>query len=327
MEKDIKILLIVLLVGLVVLIYLNNNNSSVQHFTTDTLEESKKRALTNKSNETENSMKENQETSNKIMSNINRNEKSNSNDDLDNLISSEDVRNSVNMNNKWINPLSAGVNSERSQNSDDQQLDELMREVNMGSRNAISSEQAKLFNDRVKSVNSSNGYRKVSYDSDFRVDFNGMAGSSAKDELDKLYEESNVFSGDNNRNNSNFKGMSEPANNNYASPDTNAFKNNAQTQQDKVMQLFDNKNYLPNDSKTDQNLSKGFQILDNPTSVDNPNLIPVLRSVPVSSTLGSKRNSTYDIRAEPPNPKTVVAPFLNSSIMPDIYASQRGCLN
>ena len=326
MTKDIKILLILLLVGLVVLIYLNNN-SSVQHFTTDTLEESKKRALTNKNNETENSIKENQETSNKIMSDINRNQKSNSDDDLDNLISSEDVRSAENVNSKWVNPLSAGVNGERNQNSDDQQLDELMREVNMGSRNASSTEEAKLFKDRVKSVNSANGYRKVSYDSDFRVDFNGMAGKSAKDELDKLFNESNVFTDVSERNNSNFKGMSAPSDNNYASPDTSAFKNNAQTQQDKVMQLFDNKNYLPNNSKTDQSLAAGFQILDNPVAVDNPNLIPVLRSIPVSSTLGSKRNSTYDIRAEPPNPKTVVAPFLNSSIMPDIYASQRGCLN
>jgi hypothetical protein len=327
MSKDIKILLIVLLVGLVVLIYLNNN-SSVQHFTTDSLEDSKKRALTNKNNETENSIKENQLTSDKIMSDINKNQKINSDDDLDNLITSDDVKSAENINDKWMNPLSSGVNTEKALNSDDQQLDELMREVNMGSRNSSPSEQAQLFKDRVKSVNSSNGYRKVSYDSDFRVDFNGLAGKSAKDELDKLYEESNVFVSDSdNRNNSNFKGMTETFDNNYASPDTNAFKNNAQTQQDKVMQLFDNKNYLPNQNKTDQNLSKGFQILDNPTSVDNPNLIPVLRSIPVSSTLGSKRNSTYDIRAEPPNPKTVVAPFLNSSIMPDIYASQRGCLN
>jgi len=318
MEKDIKILLIVLLAGLVVLIYLQNNNSSVQHFTTDTVEESKQRALSSKNNESENSSKENQETTNKIMSDILKN------DAAINRISPDDVKNAENSSNSWINPLSNGVNPERSNNSDDQQLDELIREVNMGSRNAMSSEQAALFKDRVKSVNASNGYRKVSYDSDFRVDFNGMAGKSAKDELDKLYDESNVFSSNDERNNSNFKGMS--SDNNYASPDTSAFKSTPQTQQDKVNQLFNNKNYLHNSDKNEPSLSKGFQILDNPVSVDNPNLIPVLRSIPVSSTLGSKRNSTYDIRAEPPNPKTVIAPFLNSSIMPDIYASQRSCL-
>src|SRR3989338_7221502 len=84
--------------------------------------------------------------------------------------------------------------------------------------------------------------------------------------------------------------------------------------------------YLPNGNLTNPKLEEGFQILNNPVSVSNPNLIPVLKSIPVSSTLGSNKNSTYDIRAEPPCPKTVVSPFLNSSIMPDIYATQRGCL-
>ena len=73
-------------------------------------------------------------------------------------------------------------------------------------------------------------------------------------------------------------------------------------------------------------LTKGFQILDNPVAVSNPNLIPVLKSIPGSSVMGSNKNQTYDIRAEPPCPKTVVSPFLNSSIMPDIYSTQRGCL-
>jgi hypothetical protein len=92
------------------------------------------------------------------------------------------------------------------------------------------------------------------------------------------------------------------------------------------MNLYNSNNYLPNESMTNPNLAKGFQILDNPVDVSNPNLIPVLKSIPVSSTLGSKRNSTYDIRAEPPNPKTTISPFLNSDIMPDVYATNRGCL-
>jgi hypothetical protein len=99
-----------------------------------------------------------------------------------------------------------------------------------------------------------------------------------------------------------------------------------QTQQEKVMALYNSNEYLPNNDLLDNKLTKGFQILENPVSVSNPNLIPVLKSIPVSSILGSKRNSTWDIRAEPPCPKTVVSPFLNSSIMPDIYATQRGCL-
>jgi hypothetical protein len=95
---------------------------------------------------------------------------------------------------------------------------------------------------------------------------------------------------------------------------------------EKVLNLYNSNSYLPNDKLLNPELTKGFQILENPVSVKNPNLIPVLKSIPVSSVLGSKRNSTWDIRSEPPCPKTVVSPFLNSSIMPDIYATQRGCL-
>lgn len=36
---------------------------------------------------------------------------------------------------------------------------------------------------------------------------------------------------------------------------------------------------------------------------------------------GSNKNMTYDIRSEPPCPKTVISPFLNSSIMPDTKVS------
>jgi hypothetical protein len=97
-------------------------------------------------------------------------------------------------------------------------------------------------------------------------------------------------------------------------------------QKEKVLNLYNSNEYLPNEALTNDKLTKGFQILDNPVSVANPNLIPVLKSIPVSSILGSNKNATYDIRAEPPCPKTVVSPFLNSSIMPDIYSTQRGCL-
>jgi hypothetical protein len=68
-------------------------------------------------------------------------------------------------------------------------------------------------------------------------------------------------------------------------------------------------------------LPANYQILHNPVPTD-PNAIPILRSIPVSSTLGSTYNMNYNISANPPNPKTVVSPFLNSSIMPNIYTSR-----
>lgn len=79
-----------------------------------------------------------------------------------------------------------------------------------------------------------------------------------------------------------------------------------------------------------ESANQEFQVLNNPVSTRNNDLVPVLKSIPVSSTIGSMKNMIYDIRVEPPCPKTVVSPFLNSSIMPpflnssimpDIYSS------
>jgi hypothetical protein len=129
--------------------------------------------------------------------------------------------------------------------------------------------------------------------------------------------------------------MSENNDNTYGNANLNDFKasgsgsgtgSQLQTQQDKVMQLYNSNEYLPNNNMLDNKLTDGFQILDNPVAVSNPSLIPTLKSIPVSSIMGSNKNQTYDIRAEPPCPKTVISPFLNSSIMPDIYSTQRGCL-
>ena len=157
-------------------------------------------------------------------------------------------------------------------------------------------------------------------------------------EIRKFLEETNVFNDTNENNSSNYSGYDDNdsnlsdnsssgrQNNQFAPANIKPFESNGNSQKDKIMNLYNSNNYLPNESKTNPNLAKGFQILDNPVDVSNPNLIPVLKSIPVSSTLGSKRNSTYDIRAEPPNPKSTFSPFLNSDIMPDIYATNRGCL-
>ena len=141
-----------------------------------------------------------------------------------------------------------------------------------------------------------------------------------------MYDNSLVFRNNEYNTNGNFTGFSDPSQT-YGNANLNDFKSSGpQTQQEKIMSLYNSNEYLPNNDLLNKNLTKGFQILDNPVAVSNPNLIPVLKSIPVSSVLGSNKNQTYDIRAEPPCPKTVVSPFLNSSIMPDIYSTQRGCL-
>ena len=230
------------------------------------------------------------------------------------------------------NPLVEDVNTDRNSlmNSDQKVLDKLIKEVNTGNDLIVDNPRSELYRNRSKSINSAKKYRKISYkDSDYRYDFNedGSPSQTSQDELNSLYDDAIVFRNNEYNTNGNFTGMSDDNDKNYGNANLNDFKpSGPQTQQEKVMQLYNSNEYLPNNNMLDKKLTKGFQILDNPVAVSNPNLIPVLKSIPVSSVMGSNKNQTYDIRSEPPCPKTVVSPFLNSSIMPDIYSTQRGCL-
>ena len=232
----------------------------------------------------------------------------------------------------FTNPMIQDVNNDRNSMSSDQAaLQELIREVNTGNDLQIDSAQAQVYRDKARSIDAApeGTYRKISYkDSKYRYDFDndGSPSQDSQDELNSLYDDALVFRNNEYTQNTNFTGYSK-GNQSYGDANLKDFTpKGKQTQQEKVMALYNSNEYLPNNDLLDNKLTKGFQILENPVSVSNPNLIPVLKSIPVSSVLGSKRNSTWDLRAEPPCPKTVVSPFLNSSIMPDIYATQRGCL-
>ena len=230
------------------------------------------------------------------------------------------------------NPLGEDINSERNSiddDSDQQVLDELIKEVNTGNDLIVDNPKSELYKSKSRSINSAKKYRNISYkDSGYRYDFNdeGDPSQSSQDELNSMYEDALVFRNNEYNTNGNFKGLNE-SDQMYGNANLEDFKpSGPQTQQEKIMSLYNSNEYLPNNNLLDKKLTKGFQILDNPVAVSNPNLIPVLKSIPVSSVMGSNRNQTYDVRAEPPCPKTVVSPFLNSSIMPDIYSTQRGCL-
>ena len=248
------------------------------------------------------------------------------------------------------NPMDENINKLRNNVSsskiDNNVLEELINEVNTGNDLRVNSTENKIFQDRSRSVNSAKNYRKVSYaDSEYRYNFNGNENNSDFSELSNYTNEANNILDNRKTNNTTFNGFPD-GNINFTKNDNNQsvrgylnqnelygeanlkdFTNQKpENQQQKVMNLYNSDSYLPNEKYMNPQLTEGFQILENPVSVNNPNLIPVLRSIPVSSVLGSNRNSTYDIRSEPPNPKTVVSPFLNSSIQPDIYATNRGCL-
>ena len=215
--------------------------------------------------------------------------------------------------------------------SNQQALQKLIEDVNVGNTLLVNSPEADLYRDKAKSIDAAppGTYRKISYkDSKYRQDFDndGSPSQSSQDELNSLYDDSLIFKNNEYLNNNGYTGFNEN-NTTFGNANLKDFTpKGKQTQQEKIMALYNSNEYLPNNDLLDSNLSKGFQILENPVSVANPSLIPVLKAIPVSSILGSKKNSTWDLRAEPPCPKTVVSPFLNSSIMPDIYATQRGCL-
>jgi hypothetical protein len=366
MPQDIKFLLLLLIVALILLIFFQNNNNSCKTNEMRTNEMRTNEMRTNRNRrlrrenfagdsqylEDENQMGNNNQMMNesnkeKIINNIIMRERENRQDqELDSMIYDD----SQTSQESFENPIDENINMLRDDTSsskvDNRALEELIREVNTGNDLRVNSTENKIFQDRSRSINSANKYRPVSYaESGYRYNFNGNETNSDFSELASYTNEANNILDNRKNNNSTFNGYPD-GNVNFTKNDNNMsvrgylnqneiygqanlkqFTNTKpESQQQKVMDLYNSDAYLPNDKFSDPNLTKGFQILENPVSVNNPNLIPVLKSIPVSSVMGSNRNSTYDIRSEPPNPKTVVSPFLNSSIQPDIYATNRGCL-
>ena len=365
MQKDIRLLLVFLIIAIAVLVWLQwyycnpvpnegelSNLNTMQHFEVDNKTQqynmnkdsinqpiyssTKTKGLSEKIDHEDKarSSRESQKVTSRIVDNIlkNENEQNKKLRFFDDSLTEEITDNNLFENNTLLdNPLTADINTDKNSlmDSDQQVLDELIKEVNTGNDLVANSPQSELYKSKTKSINSAKKYRNISYkDSGYRYDFNedGDPSQVSQDELNSMYDDSLVFRNNEYNTNDNFKGMNE-TDQTYGGANLNDFKSSKpQTQQEKIMSLYNSNEYLPNNNLLDKKLTKGFQILDNPVAVSNPNLIPVLKSIPVSSVMGSNRNQTYDIRAEPPCPKTVVSPFLNSSIMPDIYSTQRGCL-
>jgi len=276
-------------------------------------------------------------TSEKIENSINivDNILQSTNNQLDSVI--DDSSNNSSMSNEWENPLLQNINPNRNNIQGVSALQDLMNEVNQNNALQVNSQENTLFQKKARGLNSApvNQFRKISYkDSNYRTDFNGDGiSASSQSQLDSLYDNALVFHNDEYQNNNNFTGndLSESqygkVETQYGRAGIEGFTSGPQSQEQKVQSMFDSNNYLPNASLTNPNLEKGFQILESPTSVTNPNLIPVLKAMSVSSVLGSKRNSSQDLRGDPSsNPKTIISPWNNSSILPDIYSANRGCI-
>lgn len=74
-------------------------------------------------------------------------------------------------------------------------------------------------------------------------------------------------------------------------------------------ELFDVDKYLPQELNNDF-----FETMPEPVSIKNRHLINISKPIGINTIGTSLRNASYDLRAEPANPRQIVSPFLNSSI-------------
>jgi hypothetical protein len=79
-----------------------------------------------------------------------------------------------------------------------------------------------------------------------------------------------------------------------------------------VEDLFNSQNYLPKEAN-----DEWFKTQKEPVSVKNRHLINVVKPVGINTVQTSLRNASRDFRGNPPCPKFVSSPWLNSSIEPD----------
>lgn len=77
-------------------------------------------------------------------------------------------------------------------------------------------------------------------------------------------------------------------------------------------ELYDADKYLPQEINKDW-----FEVPAEPVSVKNRHLVNVIRPFGIDTIVSSKKGAGQDLRGTIPNPKTVVSPWLNSSIEPD----------
>jgi hypothetical protein len=76
--------------------------------------------------------------------------------------------------------------------------------------------------------------------------------------------------------------------------------------------IFKAEDYLPKEKKDDW-----FEVMPEAISVKNRHLINVTRPVGVNTIGTTLKNPSYDIRGNPPCPKFVVSPWMQSSYEPD----------
>lgn len=148
------------------------------------------------------------------------------------------------------------------------------------------------------------GYKNVSYSK-------GMRGNLGGSDWESYFEQNN-----------NVIGNSETGDNDQFMPvdetgDKHAvFKSNGapcgSSQNCEPEELYDVDKMLPQEVNNDW-----FEVAPEPISVKNRHLINITKPIGIDTIGSSKKNASYDLRGAPNCPKTVVSPWLESSISPD----------
>ena len=135
----------------------------------------------------------------------------------------------------------------------------------------------------------------------------GVRGNVQSDEWDTYFDTNKDFINDGyTKNNNEFQPLDE-TNGNLSNYSGSGHK------QVSAEDLFKVDKLLPQEVKHDW-----FETMPEPIKVSNRHLVNVTKPVGINTISSSHKNPSYDLRGNPPCPKFVVSPFLNSSYPPDL---------
>jgi hypothetical protein len=149
-------------------------------------------------------------------------------------------------------------------------------------------------------------YKRSSYSGNNR----GNLGPSTWDNY--FDSNNNVIGNGNSGDNNNFLPSSDGNDQSYALFKSKGRDTCGSNQNCEPEDLHDIDRYLPQEVNDDW-----FEVVPEPISVKNRNLVNIVKPIGVGTLANSKRNTSHDIRGAPACPKFAVSPWANSSIEPD----------
>lgn len=144
--------------------------------------------------------------------------------------------------------------------------------------------------------------------------YNGSnRGTYPTSQWNQFFDQNNNIMGNSmNDNNSQFAPTDETTKGEFASFKQNGPAKCGSNQDCDPEDLFNIDKYLPQEVNADW-----YDVMPEPISVKNRHLINISKPIGINTIGTSKKNASWDLRGTPAIPKTIVSPFLNSSIEPD----------